>query len=156
MQIPFQAETARDRINTRIIQASRRSVLGIGLRDPQCLLDVGSADERAEYARHIKRRLVYGIGIIAFVSVSMALRTPAEPVNATATYTDAGSVLGVELHETSFSRTSSVTTSTGTFQVSGAVTAAIGDGARFKQAADSIGKSLCIGNAYKAHCYRLL
>lgn len=156
MQIPVQAETPRDRINRLIIQASRRSVLGIGLRDPQCLLDVGSADERAEYARLIKRRLVFGVGIIVFVSVLMVFRTPAEPVNSTATYTEAGSVLGVELHETSLSRTSSVTTSTGTFQVSGAVTAAIGDGARFKQAADSFGKSLCIGNAYKAHCYRLL
>lgn len=156
MQIPGQAETSRDRINIRIIQASRRSVLGIGLRDPQCLLDVGTAAERAEYARRIKLRLVFGIGIIAFLSVYMVLRTPAEPLNVAATYTEAGRVLGVELHETSLSRTSSVTTSTGTFQVSGAVTAAIGDGARFKQAADSIGKSLCIGNAFKAHCYRLL
>lgn len=73
--------------------------------------------------------------------------------------TDAGSVKEIQLHETSLSTATTVTTTASVYQVRGGVSRAAEDKARIK--AKEVGmvgvqKSLCIKSSIKTACYRLM
>lgn len=72
------------------------------------------------------------------------------------TFRDAGTVVSVQLHETTFSTSTTVNTTGGTFQVSGAVTASPGDVTKMRSEKLSGEQSLCVESSYKGKCYRLL
>lgn len=152
---------ATDARNKRIIAAARRTFLCYGLHYNFDMLLDGDDDERRSYcAQSILFRLKVLAVIICLVVLSSVLMPDSpKPVPVPPTFTDAGSVVSVQFHDTTFSRSTSVSTSEGNFQVAGAVTASSGDVAKIKKSVE-IGSvevtSLCIDSKYKPDCYRVL
>nr|WP_192963321.1 hypothetical protein [Pseudomonas fluorescens]CEK42126.1 hypothetical protein PQBR57_0173 [Pseudomonas fluorescens SBW25] len=152
---------AIDARNKRIIAASRVTFLGYGLHhDAGMLLDGDDYEGRAYYAQRILFRIkLLAVIICAFVLLSVFMPKSPKAAPVPPTFKDAGSVVSVQFHDTAFSRSTSVTTSEGTFQVAGAVTASAGDVAKIRK---SVGisrvevTSLCIDSHYKPDCYRVL
>lgn len=161
MSDTLRAGPGTDMRNRRIIEIVRSTYLGYGLHhDTQHLLDLGTDSERADYVRLLSRRLkllAFAICVVA-LCVTFAPRHPT-PTPIAPTTTEAGNVVSIQFHDTAFSNSTSVVTSAGTFQVSGAVTATPGDVASFIESVD-IGnmkvKSLCIESQFKNACYRVL
>lgn len=150
-----------DARNKRIIAATSRTFLGYGLHhDPQMLLEDGNDEGRADYAKRVLSRLKLLALLVCVAILVFAFMPKSErPVAPPPTFTDAGSVVSVQLHDTALSTSTSVATSQGTFQVRGAVTAAPGDVARIKKAVDygTVEKtSLCIESQFKSACYLLM
>lgn len=101
--------------------------------------------------------VLYGAGYLidAFIEQSQARWAETESQSAPI-FRDAGTVVSVQLHDTAFSTSTTVTTSIGTFQVSGAVTASPGDVTKMRTEKHSDDQSLCVQSEFKSGCYRLL
>jgi hypothetical protein len=150
----------KDERNRSLILQLSRNLMAYGLHpNPSELAREGTPEERACYVRKVSLRV---LGVLALVAIAISIpwsRTGEFPLAETVPqYLPAGTVSGVELHETSFSTTSSVITGEGVFQVKGAVTASPGDSASFKTwSTGSVEhKSLCIDSKFKPSCYSLL
>lgn len=126
------------------------------------LVEGGTPEERAAYLERQRRRFAifcaaFGAIVLAFVLV------PAKPVVrpqiSPPSLSAAGAVVGLQLHETALSTSTTVETTSGTFQVRGAVSAARGDTASLKREYDQFGparSSLCVESKAKSDCYNLL
>ncbi|TJY57257.1 hypothetical protein E4T66_17775 [Sinimarinibacterium sp. CAU 1509] len=98
--------------------------------------------------------LVAGLLIVWSFIKPDSMRAPA-PVLAERS---AGTVESVEVHHTAFDVSSTVRTTDGTYQVSGAVSAAPGDSAVFREWSNPAGSDyprLCVASRIKSVCYRL-
>lgn len=152
---------ATDARNKRIIAFASRTFLGYGLHyDPEMLLEGNDDHSRAYYVDSFFYRvrvLALIVCVVVLFGVFMPDSPKATPVPPT--FKDAGSVVSVQFHDTTFTRSTSVSTSQGTFQVAGAVTASAGDVAKIKKSVE-IGSvevtSLCIESHFKPDCYRIL
>lgn len=123
------------------------------------LLSHGSPEDRASFvkAQHKKMLIVLAGVVIVFGAIYLKPRKPAPPLPAPI-LTSAGQVVGLELHETTFSTSTTVVTTTGTYQVRGGVSASKGDPAQLKQEKVPTGilSALCLDSKIKAGCYDLL
>lgn len=124
------------------------------------LLMDATAAERQEAVTTSNRRMMV---IVAIASAGFALSylIPREPRPAQAgpAVSEAGTVTSVQLHETTFSRSTTVQTSSGTFQVRGAVSASVGDKAQLKTEelpGMEPRRTLCVESAIKTACYDVL
>lgn len=123
------------------------------------LLTAGTPEERAAYVRKENRFLLIGLLVfVAMSAVSGLSPTTPQPLPAAPRVESAGEVLGVDLHETTFSTTSSVRTERGVHQVIGAVSWSHGDKTTVQLEQDGSGKSvkqLCLASDIKSACYTL-
>lgn len=162
----FNAQCSKGRDSNRCTEqahhcGSPRTFLCYGLQyDFDMLLDGDDGERRSYCAQRILLRLkMLAVIICVVVLFSIFMPDSPRPVPMPPTFTDAGSVVSVQFHDNTFSRSTSVSTSEGTFQVAGAVTASTGDVAKIKKSVE-IGSveatSLCIDSHYKPDCYRVL
>lgn len=125
------------------------------------LIEMATPDERQAYlSRQVKTSwaimLCFGLAVSW---LEMQPRKPAQPKPLPVVeVTDAGSVKGIQLHETSLSTATTVTTTAGVYQVRGGVSASAGDEASLE--AKDVGTlgvqtSLCIKSKIKTACYPL-
>lgn len=99
--------------------------------------------------------------VLSVLGVFVYVMTSPKPVAPAPLITAAGSVTHVDLHETSFSTSTSVVTTSGTYQVKGGVSATKGDEASLKvehlvEHNNRERRSLCIKSSLKSACYELL
>lgn len=125
------------------------------------LIEMETPHERQAYvSRQAKTSwaiiLCFGLAV---VWSAMQPRTPAQPKPLPAVeITDAGLVKDIQLHETSLSTATTVTTTAGVYQVRGGVSATSGDVASLEAKEDGtlgVQKSLCIKSNIKSACYPL-
>lgn len=123
------------------------------------LLSSATPEERAYFVKTERKKIliIFAGGAIVFGALSLIPRKAAPPLPAPMVVS-AGQVVGLELHETTFSTSTSVVTTTGTYQVRGGVSASKGDPTQLKQERLHIGirSALCVDSKIKAHCYDLL
>ncbi|WP_273767039.1 hypothetical protein [Aeromonas hydrophila] len=123
------------------------------------LLTTGTPEERDRFVKaQTKKTLLVLFGIGAWMVATELYRTPAPPAP-TPTFIPAGHVVDVQLHDTTFSSSTTVTTSVGTYQVRGGVSAAKGDTANLKRTKSASGMMqsfLCLESKIKSGCYALL
>lgn len=123
------------------------------------LLTTGTPEERARFVKaQTKKTLLVLFGIGAWMVATELSRTPAPPAPAP-TFIPAGHVVDVQLHDTTFSSSTTVTTSVGTYQVRGGASAAKGDTANLKRTKSASGMMqsfLCLESKIKSGCYELL
>lgn len=123
------------------------------------LLTTGTPEERARFVKVQTKKILFVLfGIGAWMVATELFRTPVPPAPAP-TFIPAGHVVDVQLHDTTFSSSTTVTTSVGTYQVRGGVSAAKGDAAnlkRTKSASGTMQSFLCLESKIKSGCYELL
>ncbi len=137
-------------------------LFGLPQKRMYALLDA-TLEEKEAYVRGSKRRILKSVAILGLVFVAFQIYRYFVPEPPTATvpqpsYATAGVVEDIQLHSTAFSTDTTVKTSTGIFQVSGGVSASVGDEAKIKrEAANSLRKtSLCINSQIKSECYPVM
>ncbi|MGR6425751.1 hypothetical protein ACUZ8Y_22755 [Aeromonas veronii] len=148
----------RDCMNKKLISgtllwcpAAKRSRL---LRD-------GTPEERDLFVKTQKKKATFillGIGVWVIASELFSTPTPPAPAP-TVTIIPAGQIVGVELHDTTFSSSTSVTTSTGIYQVRGGVSASKGEQAHIKKTESSVRGMqtyLCLDSKIKPGCYEIM
>ncbi|KZN20708.1 MULTISPECIES: hypothetical protein [Pseudomonas] len=152
---------AQDARNCRVIRVSMTNNL-LCRRTPELhsLLHDGTPAERAEYVRQYRRRvLVWGL-VLAVVAGAMGLsyHEKVAPSPPTESETPAGAIQSLQLHQTSFSTSTTLVTTNGTYQVYGAVSASSGDHVNLKTEKTQYGekKSVCVTSEIKSACYQLL
>ena len=126
------------------------------------LIEQATPQERQAYVkRQTKMTLAIFLCLgVIFTWVALQPQKTLPPKPATVVkITDAGSVKEIQLHETSLSTATTVTTTAGVYQVRGGVSGAVGDEAKIE--AKEIGtlgvqKSLCIKSSIKTACYPLM
>ncbi|HHX4473440.1 TPA: hypothetical protein ACVBCY_004436 [Aeromonas hydrophila] len=148
----------RDCMNKKLISgtllwcpAAKRSRL---LRD-------GTPEERDLFVKTQKKKatfILFAIGVWVIASELFSTPTPPAPAP-TVTIIPAGQIVGVELHDTTFSSSTSVTTSTGIYQVRGGVSASKGEQAHIKKTESSVRGMqtyLCLDSKIKPGCYEIM
>jgi hypothetical protein len=137
MQYPWKDRATRDRL----------------LRD-------GTPEERAAYVRRSNRMLMTAGAVFVIVIACTWLRPTSPKVASVPPVVEpAGVVQSVDLHETALSRTTSVRTDRGVYQVSGAVSWAPGDKATLRtdqEGSEKGRKQLCIASSIQSACFFLL
>lgn len=150
----------RDNLNKKLIMNDLKSALGLGLTGEQQWLisDAATPSERAAYVKKQHKLLLLTIIIAAFIVAILSLIPHApEPVYPAPKISMAGMIQSIQLHETAFSTSTTVVTSTGIYQVRGGVSAKGGDVATLKKESHPREKSsLCIESNIKTSCYELL
>lgn len=151
-----QVSARQDAINARRIATFP---FPVNAAHRQFLVTAGTPEERDAYVRKENRVLLISVLIVAAVSVvaGMMPKSPL-PLPVAPRIESAGTVLAVELHETTFSTTSSVRTERGVYQVAGAVSWTHGDKATVKDDQDGARKGvkrLCVASEIKSDCYLL-
>lgn len=164
---PSTISEKQDEINKRLVahslgQTFKRVLTGRtwSLTPEQVrLIEQATPQERQAYVKRqskVTLAILLCLGVaIAWVALQPKPLKP-EPV---IQITDAGSVKEIQLHETSLSTATTVTTTAGVYQVRGGVSGATGDEARIE--AKEVGtlgvqKSLCIKSSIKTACYPLM
>lgn len=144
----------RDERNKRIIAATSWAPRF----EREVLLESGSPEQRDAFVRKHKKIFFGGLaGILALALLLELVPRDAPPPLPPPTVVEAGRVEELRLHETAFSTSTTVTTSTGTYQVRGGVSAARGDIATLKRETHPVQRTaLCIESGIKSACYTLL
>jgi hypothetical protein len=155
----------RDARNKRLIACSLRALLGLGLSaERQGLLSIGTPEDRAEFIKNnrIHCALVLAYGAIFLFAISLQVppfKTSHQPL-LLSSMAAAGQIQSLQLHQTTFSTSTTVVTSTGSYQVEGGVSAKSGDEASLKQEKDTLQKitrtSLCVDSKIQSRCFVLL
>lgn len=152
-------ETKLNRRNRAFLRLFGNTPFTIGLHpDPRMVSEVGTVQDCDAMVKAVKRRIKICAAVCgAAVLLSLVLPKKEPNVPPPVAYQSAGAVESVQLHETAFSTSTSVTTSAGVFQVSGAVTASPGDQAKISVNAEGsqTSSNLCVESRFKTHCYRL-
>lgn len=152
-------ETIKDERNRRFILRAQRNLFAYGLHpNPTALAYEGTPEERATFVRKASQRFLVGIALVTLaISIPWARSGKSPLAESEPSFILAGSIISVVLNESTFTTTSTVTTDAGVFQVSGAVTASIGNQAKVKSwSAGSVEhKALCIESSFKPDCYTL-
>ena len=152
----------RDERNKRMIAMSIFNFMGFANTAEQYrLINEATPEERQAYVRKKTNRnfAIMGVVAVAFILWPYIPRDPVPPPPAPE-ISLAGQVQSIQLHETAFSRSSTVTTSVGTFQVRGGVSASVGDNVSLKKDV-SYSKQypkieLCVESKIKTQCYDVL
>lgn len=153
----------RDEINKKLI-AYQLFRIGSCAEQTRLLTDA-TPEERAAYIWKCNKLLLLCIAAVVayFLITSLIPRDPPQPLPAPEiSISAAGQVQSLQLHETAFSRSTTVVTSMGIYQVQGGVSAASGDVATLKRAKKPfagsymIELSLCIESKIKTRCYDIL
>ena len=140
-----------------------RGFLWVSAYRRQSLLDHATPAERAAFVdwQH-KLMLLFVVATAAIVGVGAVIHpASSRPTALPTAVSSAGAVKSIELHETSFSTTSTVTTDTGVYQVRGAVSASLGDVLQLKatpedkRAFQMSKQELCVSSSIKTACYEL-
>lgn len=152
-------EKIKDERNRRFILRAQGNLFAYGLHpNPTALAYEGTPEDRAIFVRKAGLRVLVGMALLTLVISIPWSRSGKSPLaESEPSFISAGSVTSVVLNESTFSTTSTVTTDEGFFQVSGAVTATIGNQAKVKSwSTGSVEhKALCIESSFKPDCYSL-
>lgn len=152
-------ETELNRRNRAFLRLFVNTPFAIGLHpEPRMVSELGTDQECDAVVKAVKRRIKkYAALCLAAILLCLLIPKGQPYVPPPVAYQSAGAVESVQLHETAFSTSTSVTTSAGVFQVSGAVTASPGDQAKFSVNAEGsqTSSNLCVESRFKTHCYRL-
>jgi hypothetical protein len=123
------------------------------------LIQNGTPQERQAYVRRqakLSWTIMLGIGLaVAWI----ALQPRQAKLLPRVEITDAGTIKSIQLHETSLSTATTVTTTAGVYQVRGGVSVATDDKAMIESkevGALGVQKSLCIQSSIKTDCYPLI
>lgn len=148
----------RDFMNKKLISGT---ILWCPAAKRSRLLRDGTPEERELFVKTQKKKAAFILFVIGvWIIASELFSTSASPVPPpTVTIIPAGQVVGVALHDTTFSTSTSVTTTTGTYQVKGGVSVAKDDLATVKKIKEpGRGKktSLCIESKIKSGCYAIM
>lgn len=102
--------------------------------------------------------LFVGVLFVGFSLYRQFVPAPVPPEPPKPTFESAGAVQSIQLQSTTFSTDTTVTTTTGIFQVRGGVSASWGDTAQIKRESEGSGvkPSLCIESKIKSKCYPIL
>lgn len=153
-------ETETSRRNRAFLRQFAMTPFITGLHpEPGMLSELGTDQECEVVVKAVKRRLkLLGAGCVGIVLLSLLMPKAQPYVPPPVTYQSAGAVESIQLHETALSTSTSVTTSAGVFQVSGAVTASPGDQAKISVSPEGSQAStkLCVESRFKTDCYRVL
>lgn len=125
----------------------------------EMLVNHGTPDERAAFVQRQNKWMLAALAVVllAFFVPRLFRSDKPSPVFQPLSV-DQGTIQAIELHETALSTSTTVRTSSGVFQVGGAVSASVGDMAALQTETDpAVGgrKSLCIKSSIKNDCYRL-
>lgn len=156
----------RDRDELNRVQIAR-SFLWVSAQRREALLEQGTPSERAAFVAWQQKLLaLFIMSTVALFCLAGLWQPepirPAPPPPLPPVVSGAGTVKSVQLHETTFSTSTTVTTDAGVYQVRGAVSAAVGDTVQLKVTpADPAHMSLelrelCLQSRVKTACYRLL
>jgi len=135
------------------------SIFGCSRARAHTLIYEATAEERAECVRKFRRRSVLiSIAVALYMTILHFIPVRSEPPPVPK-IVRAGQIQSVSLHEAAFATSTTVVTTTGVFQVEGAVSSTIGDSATLSTDTRSgygEAKSLCVESAVKSACYPLL
>jgi hypothetical protein len=145
----------RDRLNQRLIfQFGRSHIADKMLNDPTV-----TPEDREEFVKPFRKKwLRITIILAAIFLVFMLWPSKPRPIPSPPKIDSAGIITNLELHDRFLSTTTTVSTSTGIYQVYGGVSAAHGDAATLKTETLLIGprSELCIESKIKKACYGVL
>lgn len=123
------------------------------------LLESGTPAERAAYVRRRTRWYAAFLVVVAILTFLPSLLPSApKPTPIPPHVEQAGSVVSVQLHDSTFSTSSSVHTERGVYQVMGAVSWAVGDTVTLQVDQQGLHKGvkrLCIESKIKSGCFTL-
>jgi hypothetical protein len=157
-----QISRRKDARNRAIISNISYGPVGRMLKqDIEWLLAEGTPEQRAAFAKKIRIWMLFGVAFLAVFLINGNWQhvfgpkpQPTLPVDI-----DAGIVQSVQLHETALSRSTTIVTTIGTYQVVGGVSAEPGVYAVLRRETTMSGNeisSVCINSKIKQACYRLL
>lgn len=152
----------RDRRNRRLIPGLYRHPFQTKQwegSEYQRLYDHGTPEERAAFVKR-KSWILGSVFLALILACVVAVLVPLPKPRAVPPpeILDAGTLVKLQLHETALSTSTTVVTTSATYQVRGAVSGAPGDAATLKTDPGSIPQrtELCISSAAKSGCYGLL
>lgn len=158
----FAINASKDERNIRLINKffAHVTFLNYGFSPPRAPIPLETAEQRDYFVRVMSRRVIF-LGLsVATLFFGLWASSGSAPAPSPPTFTAAGTVSSVQLHETALSTTTSVVTTAGTFQVRGAVTASAGDVAEMKHEhltrKSALQESLCVKSKFKEACYPLI
>ncbi|MES2877550.1 MAG: hypothetical protein V4713_03940 [Pseudomonadota bacterium] len=152
----------QDERNKRLIAHTLygAQLLGIYRRNPmqEMLLNEGTPEERQVYvARKMRLYGAIAVLVLGYMAYGYFSPGPARPLPVAPEMVDAGMVKDVQLHDSTFTTSTTVTTSVGVYQVHGGVSASAGDSVKLKIQKEPIPlRSLCVESQIKSVCYSLL
>lgn len=151
----------QDLVHKKIIMNSFSSTILRRLTDEERdLLEHGTPEARAMYVKKQRRWMyIFCTFVVSLFTISQVMpHKLSTPLPSPAqTVISVGTVQGLQLHETAFSTSTSVVTTTGTYQVRGGVSAANGEVVSLRMTQSTLqGSELCIQSKIKAKCYALL
>ena len=115
--------------------------------------------------RHRLYGLLVGIIVVWIFVVPLFKPTPVPAPEPQRYNVDAGVIKNIQLHDTTFSEDTTITTSTGVYQVNGGVSAKVGDTVILKKWDDvpehkkhlpMYATEVCVDSKIKKGCYRLM
>ncbi len=123
------------------------------------LIHMATPKERQAYVRR-QAKMSWAIMLCICIALTWVALQPRQlkPLPAVE-ITDAGTIKSIQLHETSLSTATTVTTTAGVYQVRGGVSGASDDKATIEAkevGALGVQKSLCIQSSIKTACYPLM
>lgn len=151
----------QDARNCRIIRVSMSNFLSYRCT-PELLwlLEQGTPEQRAAHVKQYGRRILFWAFAfaVAVSAIGLSRNEQVKPPPPIELVTPAGAIQSIQLHETSFSTSTTVVTTEGTYQVHGAVSAASGSPVTLKKETSQYGEqtSVCVTSDIKTACYRLL
>lgn len=153
---------ARDARNRRLLSHIAYSPMARFLRlDAERLVIEGTPEEREAYAKRVMKwaLLISVILAVYLLSIDWQKVGQQQPSSKVLSEVDAGKIQSVQLHETSFSRSTTIVTTVGTYQVVGGVSAEAGVYTTLKREQALSGgviTSVCVESHIKQACYPLL
>lgn len=151
----------KDALNRDFIERTASAPFPIFIRgltpDWRWQLEHGTPEDRAAYVKKLQGRVYIAFSVLVVIVAAMS-DFGRDQVAPKAIETPAGQILSIQLHETALSTSTTIETTSGTYQVHGGVTGAIGNQAILTliKAPRGDQSSVCVESEIKAACYRLL
>lgn len=114
---------------------------------------------RGEQRRFLKVLAVAAVLYLSYSAYRYFVPAPLPQAPPPTTFEAAGTVEGIQLHNSFLSTSTTVRTTTGIYQVYGGVSAAVGDTTKIKRehsaVRSSVESSLCVESKIKSDCYSI-